>query len=129
MNKLLLISSISIASFLAGATLVTPIRAQQEEAAPQQPAAHNMSQGSNRLQSLMKESKSMADMPLTGNTDVDFAKLMAEHHGMAIKMIDVELSYGRTPGLKALAKKMRAAQVRERAQLQRYAAARQTARP
>jgi uncharacterized protein (DUF305 family) len=63
----------------------------------------------------------MKSMKMTGNTDRDFSMMMAEHHAMAIKMIDIELKHGGGAPVKALARKMRAAQVKEREQLLRFA--------
>lgn len=50
--------------------------------------------------------KGMANAPMTGNTDHDFAAMMIPHHQGAVDMAKVELLYGRDPALKRLAQEI-----------------------
>ena len=54
----------------------------------------------------------MRDMggSLSGNADVDFARLMIPHHQGALDMADVEINYGKDQTVLALARRMSAAQ-------------------
>lgn len=53
-----------------------------------------------------------ANMP-TGDTDVDFVRMMLPHHQAAVDMAKVELQYGKDPDLKALATAVVTAQDQE----------------
>ena len=52
-------------------------------------------------------------MPMSGNVDKDFAMMMTMHHQQAVRMVDVLLQRGKSEELKALARKMKAAQLAE----------------
>ncbi|MEO7066387.1 MAG: DUF305 domain-containing protein [Rhodanobacter sp.] len=59
--------------------------------------------------------KMMADMHSepTGNVDVDFVRMMVPHHQGAIDMAVLELRYGTSPRLKALAQEIVVTQQQE----------------
>ncbi|MGE5453401.1 MAG: DUF305 domain-containing protein [Acidobacteriota bacterium] len=50
--------------------------------------------------------QAMQSIPVSGDVDKDFAALMKAHHEQAVKMAEVELRDGRSPELKAMARKM-----------------------
>ena len=53
------------------------------------------------------------DMPMTGDPDVDFARMMIPHHQGAIDMARAQLEKGRDPAMRELAQKIIADQERE----------------
>lgn len=57
----------------------------------------------------------------TGDTDVDFVRMMLPHHQAAVDMAKAELQYGTDPQLKSLAKDIVAAQEREIALMKAWA--------
>jgi uncharacterized protein (DUF305 family) len=66
----------------------------------------------------MKESmsgmmKGMQEMPISGDTDRDFAAMMKMHHQGAIDMAQVELASGKDPQLRKMAKEIISAQKKE----------------
>lgn len=63
----------------------------------------------------------MSDMSTSGDVDKDFAKMMAAHHEMAIKMAEIEVKSGSNSELKEMAKKMADAQSQERTKLLEFA--------
>ena len=110
----------ALGGFAVGVIFVSPAFAQHEE--HQGGHGHKYTGGSLRLHELMEESsKGMMQLDMSGNTDKDFAMTMAEHHEVAIKMADIELKHGKVAVLKAMAKKMKAAQIKERAELLKHA--------
>lgn len=80
-----------------------------------------MSEGSKALHDAMMGGMKMP-MTMTGNVDTDFATMMTMHHQQAIRMSDVLLKYGKNPELRALAQKMKAAQLDEIQKLAPYTA-------
>jgi uncharacterized protein (DUF305 family) len=70
------------------------------------------SAGSMELHKVMTSGMKMP-MPMSGNVDKDFATMMTMHHQQAVKMADVLIKHGRSTELKALARKMKAAQQAE----------------
>lgn len=80
-----------------------------------------MTEGSKQLhQGMMKGAK--MPMPMTGNVDTDFATMMTMHHKQAIEMSDVLLKHGKNAQLRAMAQKMKIAQLEEIRQLAPYTA-------
>ncbi len=66
--------------------------------------------------------QAMDRAPVTGDPDHDFVSMMMPHHQGAIDMAEVELRYGRDPGLRRLARNVIAAQKHEIATMARWAA-------
>jgi uncharacterized protein (DUF305 family) len=62
----------------------------------------------------------MGTMKMTGDADRDFAAMMVMHHEQGIRMMDIEISKGKNPALKAMAQKMKAQQAKEIGELKRY---------
>jgi len=63
--------------------------------------------------SMEKMHKKMADMQMTGHTDLDFAMTMREHHQGALDMAQVELQQGKDPQMRKMATGIVAAQKKE----------------
>lgn len=72
--------------------------------------------------SMKKMDKDMMGAPMTGNVDHDFAAMMIPHHQGAIDMAKGELSYGKDPEMRELAKNIIAAQKVEIAQMKKWMA-------
>ncbi|MDE2402977.1 MAG: DUF305 domain-containing protein [Burkholderiales bacterium] len=73
-------------------------------------------------QSMMSGMEGMNKMPMTGDTDKDFAMMMKMHHQQGVKMAQMELSHGKSPAMKAMAKKIIAAQNKEITQFDQWLA-------
>ncbi len=83
------------------------------------------SAGSNDMMAaMMKGMDGMQKMPMSGDTDKDFAAMMKVHHQQAVNMSEMELAKGKSPEMKAMAKKIIAAQKKEIAQLDQWLAKR-----
>ena len=79
--------------------------------------------GSNdMMSSMMMGMEGLQKMPMSGDTDKDFATMMKMHHQQAVNMSEMELAKGKSPEMKAMAKKTIAAQKKEIAQLDQWLA-------
>ena len=73
-------------------------------------------------QSMKSGMDSMENMETTGDMDKDFAMMMKIHHQGALDMAKMELAHGKSPAMKAMAKKIIAAQKKEIAEFDRWLA-------
>jgi uncharacterized protein (DUF305 family) len=94
------------AALLAGSTAV----AQSPTSSPKDQSAAGRSSMMNAMD---KMNKDMAAAPMTGNVDHDFVAMMIPHHQGAIDMAKVELTSGKDPTLRNLARSIIFAQERE----------------
>lgn len=62
---------------------------------------------------MMMGMDSMQKMPISSNTDKDFAMMMKIHHQQGVEMAKIQLAQGKSPAMKAMAKQIIAAQNRE----------------
>ena len=62
---------------------------------------------------MMAGMDSMQKMPVTGDTDKDFAMMMKMHHQQGVDMAKIQLAQGKSPAMKAMAKQIIAAQMKE----------------
>jgi phosphatidylserine/phosphatidylglycerophosphate/cardiolipin synthase-like enzyme len=114
-NPLSGLTAIALALSLAGGTASA-----QQSNMPATSGGSPSGQGSEKLsQTMMKGMKHMQGMKMTGDTDKDFAMMMKMHHQQAIDMAQVELDSGKSPELKAMARKMIGEQKKEIAELDR----------
>ena len=64
----------------------------------------------------------MQKMPMSGDTDKDFAMMMKLHHQRALDMAQVELDRGKSPEMKAMAQSIITSQKKEIAQFDAWLA-------
>ena len=82
-----------------------------------------MGSGGMDMKAMMKDmSGKMTSMPMSGDPDVDFAMMMRIHHQGALDMATAELSNGKDPQMKKMAKAIVSAQKKEIAQFDAYLA-------
>lgn len=67
---------------------------------------HMDSGSSEMMKSMNKGMGDMKNMEMSGDVDKDFAMMMKLHHQQAIEMSKVELEHGKSPEMKAMAKKL-----------------------
>ena len=63
---------------------------------------------------------SMQNMPMSGDTDKDFAMMMKMHHEQGVEMAQVELANGKSPAMKAMAKNIISTQKKEIAEFEKW---------
>ena len=86
-------------------------------------AGSGASGGSNQMHmSMMKGMDDMKSMPMTGDTDKDFASMMKMHHQQGVDMAKMELANGKSAEMKAMARKIIAAQQKEIAEFDKWLA-------
>ena len=79
-----------------------------------QHAGHGAAAGGHQMMESMSQGmEKMKSMPMSGDTDKDFAMMMRMHHEQAVKMAEVELKNGKDAKLKQMAQKMIDAQRKE----------------
>jgi uncharacterized protein (DUF305 family) len=84
-----------------------------------------MGHGSKQMhEQMMSGMQKMQGMQLTGDTDKDFAMMMRMHHQQAIEMAQAEIQHGKSPEMKAMAKKIVDDQKKEIAEFDKYLAKR-----
>ena len=85
-------------------------------------AGHDMSSthSMDMKKSMEGMSKEMASMPITGDADLDFARMMRAHHQGAIDMSRAELATGKDREMRQLAKEIISAQEKEIALIDRW---------
>ena len=104
--------------------------AQAQTAAATAPSAsmpmgqmHQGAAGSHDMKaSTMMGMDGMQKMPMSGDTDKDFAMMMKMHHQQALHMAEMELANGKSPEMKTMAKRIIVAQKKEIAQFDRWLA-------
>ena len=69
---------------------------------------------------MMGGMEKMQHMKSAGDTDKDFAMMMKMHHQQALDMAQMELDHGKSEEMKAMAKKIIAAQKKEIAEFDRW---------
>ncbi len=108
--------TVSAIALMCTTALSTPAFAHDEKA---------MSKGSKEIHEEMmdsaKKSQSMNMEDMSGDTDKDFAMMMADHHRSAIKMAKSEIENGKNPELKQLAQNIIDSQQKEIATLEKHA--------
>ncbi|MFO1048234.1 MAG: DUF305 domain-containing protein [Geminicoccaceae bacterium] len=87
-----------------------------------QETMHQHGSGADTMQGAMQQMQHGMDMPSSGDTDTDFARMMIPHHQGAIDMARTELANGKDPELRQLAEQIIAAQEKEIAFLKQWLA-------
>ena len=109
---------------LATATQAQPAKPMASSASMPMGRMHSDADGSGDMkQSMMGGMDAMHKMQMSGDTDKDFAMMMKVHHQGAVEMAEMELAHGKSPVMKAMAKKIIAAQKKEIAEFDRWLAA------
>ena len=109
-NRVLRRVAVTLAVVAASATLMIsplPRNAQAADEMKDSMKDDAGSMGSMEMhKAMMGGMKEMESMPMTGDTDHDFAMMMKKHHQGAIDMAQKELQHGKDPKIKAMAKKI-----------------------
>lgn len=82
-------------------------------AMPKTDMAKGMMGSDGMKQSMMMGMDSMQKMPMTGDTDKDFAMMMKMHHQQGVEMAEMELKNGKSPAMKKMATQIISAQKKE----------------
>lgn len=113
--------SLAVVPLLAHAQTVAPAAGAETSKAPSAAVAPGKggagmgdASGMGQMhESMMKGMKDMQSMPMSGNTDRDFASMMRMHHQMAVDMAQAEMKNGKDAKMKGMAKKIIDDQTRE----------------
>lgn len=112
------------ASFLVASTANAQHSGHPDSPAAKPPAASSAegkSEGSQELhQTMMDGMQRMQSMQPSGNVDKDFAEMMVMHHQSAMQMAKEQIEHGKSPEMKAMARKMMESQQKEAAQLEQW---------
>lgn len=80
----------------------------------------SMSGSADMHKSMMDSMKDMQSMPMTGDVDRDFAMMMRQHHKSGVEMARHEVEHGKDAKMRAMAKKIMAAQQKEVKEFDRW---------
>ena len=72
--------------------------------------------------SMMMGMDEMQKMPMSGDTDKDFAMMMKIHHQQGLNMAEMQLKNGKSPEMKAMSRQIIVAQKKEIAQFDKWLA-------
>lgn len=85
--------------------------------------AHKAMMGSDGMKkSMMTGMEGMQKMPMTSDTDKNFAMMMKLHHQQGVEMAQMQIAHGKSPTMKKMAKQIIAAQNKEIAQFDQWLA-------
>ena len=99
---------IAISAVVAAISLCAPV------AFAQQAGHGKQGGGSEKMMQAMQEGmKDMQSMPMSGDTDKDFAMMMRKHHQDGIKVAQAQLESGKDPKMREMAKKIVESQRKE----------------
>ncbi len=128
-HDLIFSSAARIAAIALAGALVLPLANAQTPAKPAatmqsgMSASSHMGAGGMDMKAMMKDmNDKMASMQMSGNADVDFAKMMRIHHQGAIDMAKAELRDGKDLQMHKMARGIIAAQEKEITQLDKFLA-------
>lgn len=121
--KALLLPVFTVASMLsASAQAQTPHSPSHSAKMPMGEMHKDASGAKDMKGSMMMGMDEMQKMPMTGDTDKDFAMMMKIHHQQALNMAEMQLKNGKSPEMKAMAKQIIVAQKKEIAQFDKWLA-------
>ena len=89
---------------------------------PSRPMGQGMDGSHDMKKSMMTGMDGMQKMQMSGNVDMDFAMMMKMHHQQAVEMAKMQLAHGKSADMKAMARRIIAAQNKEIAQFDRWLA-------
>jgi uncharacterized protein (DUF305 family) len=112
------------AGLLFAVVTALPVAAQQSQHEHADQQQQQTQQGSmmGMHDPAMQRMQQNMNMPMFGDPDVDFARMMIPHHQGAIDMARSELEHGKDPQLRQMAQKMIEDQEREVAMLKAWLA-------
>ena len=84
--------------------------------------SHDMKGSDSLMHSMESGMTEMKSMSMSGDVDKDFAMMMKMHHQQGIDMAKIEMEQGKSPEMKAMAKKIISAQKKEITELEKWMA-------
>ena len=104
--------AIAVVGIVVGLWALPPLAADAANAGQMQ-SSDKSSPSMAMKQSMSGMMKGMQEMPMSGDTDRDFAAMMKVHHQGAIDMAQAELASGKDPQLRKMAQSIISAQKKE----------------
>jgi uncharacterized protein (DUF305 family) len=116
------LSTVSLTAFLSLPAQAQPTSNPAATPAPMGGMHKGASGATDMKSSMMAGMDEMQKMPMTGDTDKDFAMMMKIHHQQAVHMAELQLKTGKSPEMKTMAQQIIAAQKKEIAQFDKWLA-------
>lgn len=109
--------ALSTVAYAQSAPIVMPMKTETSA------DANHATMGSDGMKkSMVAGMESMHKMPMSGDTDKDFAMMMKMHHQQGVDMAEIQIAHGKSPALKKMAKQIVTAQNKEIRQFDQWLA-------
>ncbi len=116
------LSIVPITALIMSSSFMTLANAETSTSATSHDHMEKSGGSNNMMDSMKMGMESMQNMEMSGDVDKDFAMMMKMHHQQALDMAKMEIAHGKSPEMKAMAKKIMIAQKKEIAQFDKWLA-------
>lgn len=113
---------VPITAFFMSSSFITIANAETSTSGPSHEHMEKNAGSHDMMDSMKTGMESMQNMEMSGDVDKDFAMMMKMHHQQALDMAKMEIAHGKSPEMKAMAKKIMSAQKKEIAQFDKWLA-------
>ncbi len=120
--RMLCATALAATCFVSAAQAQTTTTPNRPAAMPHAQMQKGMMGSDDMKKSMMMGMDGMNKMTMTGDIDKDFAMMMKIHHQQAVDMSEMQISHGKSPAMKTMARQIITAQKKEIAKFDQWLA-------